>query len=543
MQINPQRFQAASRRWAFYFALALILLTSIPYLAGGFLPAPGWVFSGFVFGVEDGNSYIAKMLAGSAGDWLFKTPYTAFPQQGVIAFIPYLLLGKLAPAGQHEQLVVLFHLFRLTGILACVVAVYDFAGLFLRQENPRRLAVALAVAGGGLGWLSILGVRWSGYAQLPLEFYSPETFGFLSVLGLPHLLWARALFLWGLATLYRCAGGENWRLIGFKTGMLWLALGLFQPVNIPIAWLVGGTGILAGLAFQKANKTQPHPAAATAWQARLKAALLAGAISSPLPVYSFFAYTAHPFLRQWMAQNIILSPPAGDYLLSLAPALLMAVVGAAWAWRERLAAASLAAGWLLLFPLLAYAPHNLQRRFPEAIWVLISILAVAALTKMKPRFSRVGYAVLISGFVTTLILYAGSLMAVLVPAQPVFIPKEEVNAFRYIRSVSAGRPVVLANFHLSNRLPAWAFVHTITGHGPESMHLAQIQPRVERFFSNQMSATEAADFLAEQRISYVLTAPQEQFDAAELGALVQKRFQDGGYRVYEVFLPGQPGNE
>ena len=39
---------------------------------------------GFIFAVEDGNSYIAKMLSGVQGAWLFRTPYTSMQQGGVL---------------------------------------------------------------------------------------------------------------------------------------------------------------------------------------------------------------------------------------------------------------------------------------------------------------------------------------------------------------------------------------------------------------------------------------------------------------------------
>ena len=72
------------RRWVFNFAIVVLIITSLPYVLGYWAQNDEWVFSGFVFGVEDGNSYIAKMLNGAAGDWLFRTPYTAYPQQGMV---------------------------------------------------------------------------------------------------------------------------------------------------------------------------------------------------------------------------------------------------------------------------------------------------------------------------------------------------------------------------------------------------------------------------------------------------------------------------
>jgi len=124
------------KRWLWGFALLTILVTSIPYLIGFAKAGSDWVFTGFVFGVEDGNSYIAKMLSGAAGDWLFCTPYTTQAQNGFLAFLPYILLGKLAGGGAlHEQLVVLFHLFRVAGVILYVFATYDFCRIFLHEKR------------------------------------------------------------------------------------------------------------------------------------------------------------------------------------------------------------------------------------------------------------------------------------------------------------------------------------------------------------------------------------------------------------------------
>ncbi len=119
------------------------------------------------------------MLSGAYGAWLFRTPYTTALQKGVVAFIPYLLLGKLASgSGMHEQLLALFHIFRIFGGILAIFATYDFLALFLVSIHLRRLGLALCVCAGGLGWIAVL----LGSKTLPLEFYSPETFGFLSIL-------------------------------------------------------------------------------------------------------------------------------------------------------------------------------------------------------------------------------------------------------------------------------------------------------------------------------------------------------------------------
>jgi hypothetical protein len=120
------------RKWALVYGFTLAAVCTIPYLIGYAMEGTEWAFSGFVFGVEDGNSYLAKMLAGAYGDWIFRTPYTTLKQSGELIFLPYLLLGKLAqPPALHLQLVALFQLFRFVATPLTVFAIYRFSTLFL----------------------------------------------------------------------------------------------------------------------------------------------------------------------------------------------------------------------------------------------------------------------------------------------------------------------------------------------------------------------------------------------------------------------------
>jgi len=174
----------AEKKWLLLFALLVLGITTIPYAVGYALQGEEWRYTGFVFGVEDGNSYIAKMLSGAYGAWLFKTPYTAFPQNGFFGFFPYLLLGKISLRGmQHTSLVVLFHIFRWSGGALMILASYDFTSIFFEEIKYQRWATVLATIGGGLGWLALFGLSGLWGEGIPLSFYSPESFGFLSIYG------------------------------------------------------------------------------------------------------------------------------------------------------------------------------------------------------------------------------------------------------------------------------------------------------------------------------------------------------------------------
>lgn len=556
----------AERRWVWGFAVVVMLVTTLPYLVGYAAQTAGWRFSGFVFGVEDGNSYIAKMLSGTAGAWLFRTPYTVLPQQGVLMYLPYLLLGKLAaPPGVHEQLVALYHLFRLAAGFLAILASYDFLALFVNTVRLRRFGLALITLGGGLGWLLVLVGRSTWLGSLPLEFYSPETFGFLGLYGLPHLALARALLLWSLVVYIKSVANDPLAVTGrqvLKLGLLWLLAGLFQPLAILVIGAVIGLHLLALAVWQiwRVRSGQGSVDWRRWWQA-VRFTLLAALLPACLALYSFWSIARDQFLQIWSAQNIITSPNPLHYLLAYGLLLPFAWVGGRYLLRLEPWRAWLPVAWVLALPVLAYAPLNLQRRLPEGVWVAIVTLAMAALEsravssdqeKLRApreqsmpvikRFPSFGWAaaILLLAFPSTLLLLAGGLLAVVRPEQPAFIPVPESAAFLYLSQHATPETSVLTAYESGNSLPAWAPFRVVIGHGPESANLAQLRPQVEAFYAAGTPDTERQRLLDAWRVQYVFWGPDEQrlggFDP-HMAAYLKPVYQAGAYEVFEVSKP------
>ncbi len=565
------------KRWIIAFAAILFLVTLVPFLAGFLTAGSEWRFSGFLIAVDDGNSYIAKMLSGANGAWLFRTPYTAYPQNGVLAFLPYLLLGKLStPVGQHTQLVILFQLFRLAGCLLMALASYDFAALFIPEVRWRRLTAVLATVGGGFGWLALavfglfywiasrsrhhhpayrmallllgLGTAillgWAWARQLPLEFYSPETFGLLSFFTLPHLAAGRAFLLWGLVMYLR--EGPAWKAWVWG-GLAWLGLGLMQPVTLVVAWAIPAAHLgLMGL-IHLLDRRRGKPVDWARWRRRLGRAAGIVLVSSPLVVYTGLAYLTDPFLKTWTSQNIITSPPPWDYLLSYGLFLGLAVLAAIRIVKAREPRELLLVAWLALLPILAYAPYPLQRRLPEGSWVAMLALAVLAVRQQSAGMQKGFLRSTWPAFIPLLFLLVAGTGATLRPAPPLFIPAGEAEAILDLGERVQPGEVVLASFNTSNNLPAWAPVRTLTGHGPESAHGHQINPRVEAFFQLLGNTTELLRLLSEFQVSYVFYGPEESALAGQnnrqgewealppdLAAALTPVYDRGGYRIYRV---------
>jgi len=535
-------------RWLYIFALLVMVVTTIPYLMGYAAQGTEWRFTGFVFGVEDGNSYIAKMLGGAAGEWLFRTPYTALPQRGVIAFLPYMLLGKLtAPPAQHAQLVALFHLFRFGAGILAILATYDFIAIFTTEHRLRVWGVVLASLGGGLGWVMVLLGQKDLFDWLPLEFYSPESFGFLALYGLPHLAMSRALLLWGLRA-YLVGDVSRFTHHASHAGIYWLIMGFFQPLAVVVAWSVMGAHLFALGVVNIIQKWKNDQVDWQPWQPWLpwkiffQKAVVAGLISSPIVFYSAVTFFLDPVLKAWKAHSYVLAPNIFAYLAAYGLFIPFVIAGMIKIFRYPKEKDCLLVAWIFITPILVALPFNFQRRLAEGVWVALIILALKSLEnlteKKKTRWTWLWTLTLPS----TLILLIGGIVSVSSPSQPIFRPTAETTAFQYLAQNAEAEAVVLSSYQTGNALPAWAPMQVVLGHPVETIHFEELPARIQDFYQLDTSPEDRQTLLDEYQVDYIFYGPAERdLVECDLGEwnLTQVEYlipvyQDDAYTIFAV---------
>jgi hypothetical protein len=555
-------------RWPAIFAALVMVLTSVPYLAAGARQTDQWRFGGFLFGVEDGNSYIANMGQGARGAWLFTLPYSSEPQPGALIYTFYLALGHLA-GPSHDAQVLAFQAARLAGGWAMLLVSYRFLAEFLPRVKQRRLALALVAGGGGLGWLLVL----SGHAQflgsLPVDFISPEAFSFLDLYGLPHLAVARGLFLLGL--LAHARGRPVW------AGLALLALSLIQPLYVLVAWAILGVDVGLGWLLQRTGADA---------LADVKDLIVSGLISSPLVLYTTVILSFDPVLKPWLAQNRLPSPHPIHYVLAYGVYLLLGVWGwralthvaakqevieaqrakrasaepgagrkyPRYAWRRinpatpegvsnrlyRLRLARLVGAWVVVTPFLLYAPLSTQRRLVEGFQLPLVILAVWGLTVALRRWRYWLLPVTLSlTLPTAVLLLASGVAGTLQPAEPVYRPAAELEMFGWLSAQAASGQVALSAYDTGNVLPAYTPLTAYIGHGPETVNLAAKAPRVTAFYQAATSEADRRQLLADGRVTWVVFGPAERklgdFDPAPAAiGYLHEEFSTGDYAVYRV---------
>ena len=506
-----------SRKWALGYGALLAVLLLLPYAAAWQAQGEAWRFSGFLLGVEDGNSYIAKMLTGTAGAWLFHPPYTTWQVAPMPVFLPYIWLGKLAAGtALHLQLVVLYHLVRSLAVVLAVLATYDFASLFVETETDRHWVTVLATVGGGLGvWAVLMGVEvgWGG----ALCCYSPEAFGFLAEVFLLHVTFAYALMLWLLRALWL----ENLSWRGSVAALVLLAL--FQPLSLGV--FLASWGVMFGwrtlLRRQPVVKGLVLPAAA----------LLIAGLYALLPVL-------HPYARVWAQQNIVTAQSVWHYIWAYAWLWPLAVLGGIVVWRRGQREAIWVVVWSLVFPAFAYLPVTNARRLVEGGWLALLIAAAWGLRALPTRWARgLKYAIGGLSLVPFGVMFAMLIQAAQHPRPPVFLPREEVTAFRKLAAEASVGDGVLAAFPTANALPAWAPVRVIDGLGTESPHFHDALREVKKFYSADADDGWRRAFLKRHRLRWVFWGDAERalgdWDPHEADFLCL-HYEKGGYSFWRV---------
>ncbi|MCB9450468.1 MAG: hypothetical protein H6672_03465 [Anaerolineaceae bacterium] len=527
-----------AREWrrVLLFTLVILIGTSLPYWLGWATHQGDTAFSGFLIGVDDGNSYLGKMRLGAAGHLDFHLFYTTEPHESApLLFLPYILpgyvIGRFIPATDPALtgvLIGVYHLLRLVFDALLILVLYRLIAVFLRPSRLRLLALILATLGGGLGWLLLFA------GESPPEWFIPEGFGFLVLFTLPHLALARAALLGGLLLLFRGLGANRrWLPWSLAAGGCWLIVGLAVPFYLVVIYGILGAW---GLAVWLRERHFPLILALRGG--------IAAALTLPLFAYNLIVFTSNPAFAQWSAQNLLPSPPPLHYLLAYLPLGVLAVVGGRWAWRRAAQDGryALLVAWPLIVPLLVYLPVNVQRRMAEAVLVPLGILAAAGVGMLvRHKWRRGVVIVLLLTLASTLLLWGGMFLTALSTQPPVAFPQAEIAAFNWLNAHAQPGEAVLSAFSTGNRIPAYTNLRVYAGHGPETLDATAKTETIRRFFAGELSAADRTTLYDTAHIRTIIYGPAERAlagDTADTPAWIDDKvtlvYDSGGYQIFTV---------
>lgn len=546
--MSVSRGQVTVREWLWVLAWALVLMTftSLPYLWGWHISSPEQVFSGFMYNVEDCNSYIAKMQQGARGDWLFHLTYTPEEHKGGLVFLFHIILGKVAVLFGWP-LVTTYHLTRLLLIPVLLAAVYHFVAYLTAWRAVRGAAMLLVAFGSGFGWLWVVSGQPPALGAMPIDLWVPDGITFLTYYAFPHLSFSQALMLWALRWGLQALDEPSWQR-GLAAGLVTGLASLVHPFVAPVVVALLGLYAL----WQSWRRRQAF------WRRATVVALM-GLSASPYLCYLLTVFSTNPVLGAWSAQNLSLSPAPIHYLLGYGLVGLLAIGGGIYVLRRGDERQAFLVIWALTVPLLVYLPFKLQRRVLMGYQVPLATLAAFGLVRYMllplsrwrpirwltrfprytlPRLRRFAVAVIVLATLpTNLLLVLGHIGQVSQRVSPVFHPGAVVRAVDWLGRHTDPDKTVLAAFRTGNYIPTRAGNRVFVGHGSETVDSEAKQEVLRRFFSADADDTLRRDLLRGFGIVYVFHGPYERalggFQAAD-AAYLKPVYEEDGIVIYQV---------
>lgn len=506
---NTSVIAPAERRWLLIRSIGVLVLASLPYLAGALLAGPDRVFSGLQVNPLDGLSYLAKMQIGLHGGWLFTLRYTAEQGPGAFVYTYFIALGQLARL-LSLPLIGVFHAARLLGGFALLWSVYALIARVVVPIEQRRRAWWLIAVSSGLGWLALL----LGHG-VSSDLAIPESNTFYSLVANAHFALATALMLAMLLLVFDVAKVTLRRALGLSISAV--ALAVIQPFAALALYMVIGATLLMMWRRDRALARGP-----------LTLTVIAGLVTTPVLAAIYLVMQLDPLLRAWLAQNQTLSPPPIEYVIGYGLLLVLAVPAAKVAWRRRSNWDILLLVWIGVTVLLLYAPISLQRRLSLGLHVPIGLLAALGLSQIaRGGISRrlIFAATLPTSIMIVVVLIAGA--AAQLPN--IYLTTDEATALTWLHEHAQVDDVVLASPEMGAFIPAFAGQRVMYGHPYETVDAVRKQQLVTDFFAGQ-------DLDALREADYMLIGPRERaLGTLDVSVLpVSEVFRSGEVALYKV---------
>ncbi|MBI4434661.1 hypothetical protein HY635_02490 [Candidatus Uhrbacteria bacterium] len=567
------------RRFAVWLGVALVLLTSAPYLYGWLRTPPGHVYTG-VHALASGDmavygSYIEQVRDGR---WTFVDLFTSeWPQQTFlnIFWLPVGLLARIT----RLPTVLTFHLARVLLIIPFVLFLSRFVVAFLRKPIAgfsvrvvRQTALLFLTFSSGLGVLIAESIaplsdsRWRpGYDFWPPDLWVPESNTFLTLFQSPHFIASLWLLLLIILAALRFTETRAYRW-SIASGVAALALFQFHPFYVPtVAMLLVVWTIVESIAARRVR-----------WDLVGHGAIV-GIISAPSVLSHLWLVRTDPITAARASQNLLFTTDWWLVALSYGFLVPLALIGIVRVLRPACGTGSfgpmaigpqddqqtkrahrLLVTWLVVTVVLMYSPLTWQRRLVEGLHVVLVIIAMVGLFPFlawlrahAPMWiHRYAWGVTTATIVAIPLLGVSTIVNLVrdvalytirfpqsIPRHSFYYPTDALDAMRWIRGHASLGEATFAVGIDGHFLPMFAARQTVLGHGVETAHFVEKYETSYALSLGRLSPAEARAFLDRERVRFILvTDASRNLWAIDPAAIPSATlvYRNSGAEVYEV---------
>jgi hypothetical protein len=502
--------------------VAVLVITSLPYLYGYLSSPPDRQFMGLMLDIPDHGQYLSWWRSFQSA---LVVPNKLTPEPNEPLFFN-LLWWVLAQVSRWTGLgyAPVYQAFRWIAGGSFLWALYRLIAQWLPDEGQRRMAFLLTTFSSGLGWVLVL-LKYTltkGELLFPLDVYIAEGNSFLCILAFPHFTLAMTFIALVFEFIWRGWKEGRTRYI-VVAGILSLLLGWTHTYDLLIVYGVMGVFVLSIWVKQRAFP----------WSLFWGGVIVAG-LSCSGAIYSVILTTVDPLWEEVLAQFAnagVYTPTLPHMVILFGFPLIVAV--AAWiglAWRKRGRDRSLwsaenlfVMGWFLAGAALNYIPTDFQIHMLSSWQIPMMVLVtkglydfvVPSIARWKPGLGNRATRLVVMVFLVTVLptnvyLWVWRFIDLARHSYPFYLYQDDVTALDWLRENSAPEDIVLSSITVGQYVPALSGNTAFLAHWAQTVDYYDKVERVNRFFDASAPDGERTDTLNTFGVDYVLHGPAEQ---------------------------------
>lgn len=510
----------------------VLLLVFLPPLVGYFSAKPGFSYMHTAYPIyQDSNSYLSWIRQAAEGHLLFQIKYTSEVHPRIF-FHPVFLAMGLVVGLLHVPLFVVWYAVQALAVIVFVFSLYLFIGYFIDGPGWRFWTLAVALFGGGVGWLTFIDNRLFPLAMRPVDVNLPEATMFGSLQWPFIFVISLSLIFWIFMLLLRAHELKRWSLL-YWAGALGFLLNSIHPYD-----LVTIFGITA--AYFLFNKL---------WQ-QWRYVLVFFVVTGLPTLYQLWVLTDPVFRAH--SQFPMLSAHPLSYVYGFGLLVLLTGFGIWLVIKNKITRSYFLIIWIIVSTALLYAPLTFQRRLVAGLivpCVILSVMFVRWLIEARLRLSFLQQNAVMAALVvvlslTTIVSFTLQLLSLRGDNLPYYLPQGTVAGFRWLEKRTPRQAVVLSSWELGSFIPVWAGNTAFIGHGAQTINVWEKTKQVTDFFNGTMPPDQQKNFLEKNTVQYVMYTSYESSiyhddqwgDGLLEAGIIEPVYTDSAATIYKVRL-------
>ena len=490
---NPPPVEKGGLRWAIWASCGIVSLSCVPYLIAYAIAPPGYKFIGLGANVDDASVYLSWMRQAADGHFFIRNLFTTEPQVAHGFNFLFFVLGVFARL-THLPLIAVFHLARIASGLGLLLAVYGFAGIWLKDLRSKRIALLVVGLSAGFGWLYFVPKT----IIQPVDNWQHEAFTFLSIYLSPLLVFPMLMMLGALYFLLRFTETGRWKHAAYAGVILLFLSNIhgYDVITVGITWAFYAI-------YELARRRNLRP---------VVGGLAAALIAAPAAAYQVHFYLTEAVFRERVGVGTY-TMAFGWYIVGYGLLLPLAAFGAWKAYKSRTDVGLLVC-WVVAAFVGAYLPVSFQRKLISGTHIPLSLLAtigIVGLVKLLPsRFRTVSTAALIVLMMPSSFAFMARDIARIAgnesntTAHVPFISKGELAALDYLRKNTGPNDVILSPCGLAVLIPGYTGRCVYYGHWGETVRFSDKLFEAAALYMPRTPDVSRYLFLRSRGITYVV---------------------------------------